>query len=192
MIQPYFIVDIETVPINLDTYFSKEENERLEFLNPMDSKIFAIGIRYNEKNILISGDDEKEVLEKFWEKWRQISIESKVTNVVGFNIIRFDMPFITARSFINNVKIKPFNLKQIIDIREKINAYRYGKSRGKLKEYAELLGIDTMGIDGADVAMLYKNKETDTLLKYLQSDIEITDKLYKRAVETNIINIQRW
>jgi len=189
---PYLIVDIETCPLDLDKYLELSEEDRKKFLNPIDSKIIALGIRSGQENKIFLGEDEKEILEQFWLEWATIRKGSPFIPVVGFNINSFDLPFITARSFINNVVISPFTLKQIVDLRDKINAYRYGETRGKLKEYASLLDIEIMDVDGSDVAQLCKDKDYDTLKKYLSKDLEITDALYVRAVETNISKIDRW
>jgi hypothetical protein len=70
----------------------------------------------------------------FWKKWQELKIQNSKLNVVGFNIANFDMSFLTTRSFIQGVKIVPFVVKEIIDIKERISAFRYGPTRGKLKE----------------------------------------------------------
>ena len=62
----------------------------------------------------------------------------------------------------------------------------------KLKEFAELLGIETMDIDGSDVAELYDDGKIDVIKKYLAKDLEITEALYYRAEETNIDKISKW
>lgn len=186
------VIDIETCPIDLESYFEKEEEDQLKLLNPIDSKIVAIGLRYDEKNYIFQNEDESIVLRDFWKKFEEIKKENKATPIVGFNILSFDMPFITTRSLINNVKIYPFSLSEIIDIRDKIHAYKYGKTRGKLKELAILLGQDTLEVDGSDVSLLCKNKDYKTLNKYLEKDIELTDFLYKKIVDLNIIKIKRY
>jgi len=188
----YFIVDIETVPNDLDKYLSLEEDKRTELLNSIDSKIWAIGIRYKEFNKLFYGNDEKDILERFWDEMASIMEGKPLMNIVGFNITNFDIPFIISRSFINNIKIRPFSLKQVIDLRDKINAYRYGKTRGKLKEYAKLIGLNILDIDGKDVALLYKNNEMEKLKDYLSNDLFITDEILKRTIYTGIINISKW
>jgi len=189
--QSYVVIDIETCPNNLDAYFSLEEQQQKELINPIDSKIVAIGLRHNGKNNTYQGE-EKQILEDFWRDLKEIMQKSPLTQLVGFSIIHFDMPFITARSFIHGVEIHPFLIKSIIDLREKINAYRYGKTRGKLKEYAELLGLTVLGVDGGDIAQLCKDNDHGTINKYLKNDLEITDSLYQRAVQTKIVDIKRW
>ena len=50
-----------------------------------------------------------------------------------------------------------FKLKHVIDVREKLNAYRSGKSRGSLKDYARALG-DTPEDTGSKVAEWWKEE----------------------------------
>jgi len=188
----YMVVDIETCPINLKGYFEKEEEDKLKLLNPIDSRIVAIGIRVNSVNKVFNSNNEKELLEDFWREWKEIKQGSPLVPVIGFNITQFDIPFIVTRSFILGVKIESFSLKEIIELRDKINAYKYGKSRGKLKEFAVILGQEILDVDGGDVAKLCKDGDVEKLKEYLEKDLEITDALYKRAVETNIIKINRF
>ena len=137
-------------------------------------------------------EKEKEILSEFWNEWDKIKKENPSSIIVGFNIINFDLPFITSRSFIHNIKIIPFILKLVIDLREKINAYRYGKTRGKLSDYGKLIGLDVLEMDGSKIAELCIEKNWDKLKEYLTKDLEITEELFKRAKETNILNISRW
>ena len=192
MNRKYIILDIDTCPISLENYFEKDEEEKLKLLNPIDSRIVAIGLRFENVNYIFQSEDEKEILSKFWEKWKEIKLGSALIPEVGFNITSFDMPFIVTRSFIQNIRIESFSLKEIIDLRDKINAYKYGKTRGKLKEFAEIIGQEILEVNGSDVSRLCYEKDYLTLNKYLEKDLEITDALYKRAVETNVINVNRY
>src|SRR3989338_4022080 len=186
----YFILDIETTPLKMDGYFELLEEEQKKLLNPIDSRIVAIGIRSSSVNKIIMDDDEKKMLKDFWWEWRKNI--SPMLQVVGFNILHFDIPFLVTRSFVHNVQIVPFVLKSIVDLREKVNAYRYGPSRGTLKEFAGIMGLPTAGIDGSDIAKLYSEGYLDTIKQYLANDLEITDEMYKRMKETNILNIAKW
>ncbi len=185
-----FTVDIETCPINLSPeYFELSDVEKLKLLNPIESRIVAIGIRYVNSNIIFSCEKftEREMLEKFWEYFQY------PFQMIGFNIVSFDLPFIVSRSLINDVKIVPINLKNdIIDIRDNINCFKYGQVRGKLKEYAQLLGLEVLETKGSDVAELIFKSKYKTLNKYLCRDIEITESIYLKCKELNILKIKRW
>jgi len=192
MYESYFVVDVETCPIDLDGYFLLEtDEEKIKKLNPIDSKIIAIGIRNRGESKIFSGD-EKDILTKFWSEWKKLKYGSPSILLVGFNVTNFDIPFIVARSFINNIEIVPFSLKSVLDVKEKINAYRYGKSRGKLEEYGRLIGVGVLNIDGSMIPRLFKDNDWETLKKYLLKDLEITDKLFERAKSTGIIHISKY
>ena len=192
MFDNYFVVDVETCPIDLDGYSSLEtDEEKTKKLNPIDSKIIAIGIMNRGESKIFSGD-EKDILTKFWSEWKKLKYGNPSILLVGFNVTNFDIPFIVTRSFINNIEIVPFSLKSVLDVKEKINAYRYGKSRGKLEEYGRLIGVGVSNIDGSMVPRLFKNNDWETLKKYLLKDLEITEKLFERAKSTGIIHISKW
>jgi len=190
--EDYFVVDIETCPADLDGCQKLDEEERKKLINPIDSRIIAIGLRHNGKNLIFAEGSEKRMLEQFWDEWMAIKQENPYSKIVGFNIKDFDLPFLISKSLVNNIVISPFLIKDVIDLREKINAYRYGKSRGTLKEYANLIGEKTMGLAGGDIIRLCANKEHETIVKYLNNDLEITDALYRRVRDTKIIHIDRW
>jgi DNA polymerase elongation subunit (family B) len=187
---PYYVVDIETCPVDLDKHHALDKQEQKKLINPIDSKIVAIGLRTDGQDYIMQSDDEKQMLEEFWRLWKE---KKKPGNkIIGFNIKYFDIPFLVTRSLIHGVTIVPFNLKEIVDIREKISAYRSGHTRGTLKEFATLTGIETTGLDGSHVAQLCEEKDYETLVTYLKNDLEITDKLYQRLRELKILYIERW
>ena len=188
----YFVVDIETCPLRLEGYSVLSDEDKRKLMNPVDSRIVAIGVRNAGSSRIFMEQDEKRMLESFWGEWRSIAKSSPGAYIVGFNISRFDLPFITARSFIHGVVISPFVLKSVVDVREKINAYKYGHYRGRLKEYAAMIGLSFPDMDGSRVADLCINGEWQKLKEYLESDLFITDKLYQRLRETNILYIQKW
>jgi uncharacterized protein YprB with RNaseH-like and TPR domain len=188
----YFILDIETCPLNAKDQEPKTEEEKLKLINPIDSEVVAIGVRKNEVNHLFMAKTEKEILEEFWSLWREIVSDSPSTFIVGYNILNFDIPFLVTRSLINNVKIKAFTLKSILDLRQKVTAYRYGYSRGKLKDFARTLGVQLEPVDGSDIERLYIQNDWESIKRYLEKDLLLTDKLYQRCLDTNIIGIYRY
>jgi hypothetical protein len=187
----YIIIDTETCPIKLENYPALSEAEKKKLMNPIDSKLIAVGLRFNSKNLIIQNENERIMLEEFWKELKEIRKE-KETKIVGFNIKDFDLPFLVTRSFINNVKITPFILREVIDLREKVSAFRFGFTRGKLKEFGEALGIELHEMDGSHVAEEYIKGNIEKIKEYLNKDLEITEKMLKRIIETNIIEIEKW
>ncbi len=185
----YFIIDVETCPIDMQKHDALGEEDRKQLINPIDSMAVAIGIRRDKTDTIFSGNGEKKMLEEFWAEWRKARETGAF--IVGFNVLSFDLPFLVTRSFIHQVAIAPFNLKSVIDLRDRISAYRAGHTRGTLKEFAALLGLETMG-DGGQVAELCRTGNIDGLVRYLKNDLLITDEMFKRAKDLNILGIEKW
>lgn len=191
----YFYVDVETVPLDKEKYLGLSEDERKKLLNPIDSRIVAIGVKKNTLvESILMGEDEKQLLREFWSLLeRKAGSNAQPYRIVGFNIKDFDLPFLVTRSFLNGVPIVPFLLKDVIDIREYLSAFKFGHIRGKLKEFATLLNIPILeDIDGSQVAERYWNGEIEKIQTYLRKDLEITQKMHARMVELRITEIGRW
>src|ERR1700694_4988358 len=110
-IQP-IIVDVETCPIDTEQAQQLDEEARQNLANPIDSRIVAIGLRHAGISTIWCNMDEREMLEQFWAKLQDIKRNALAARIVGFNITQFDMPFIVKRSFIHDVAIRPFTLKE--------------------------------------------------------------------------------
>lgn len=190
----YLYLDIETCPINLEGYFEKEEEEKQKLINPIDSKVVAIGLKEKDKeSVVFMGEDEKEILTNFWKYFSDFKDKNPVSKIVGFNIKSFDMSFIVTRSFINRVKIRYFSLKEIMDLRDYITCFRYGKSRGTLKEFGEAVGVKLMDeIDGSMVSELCFKKDYENIKKYLLKDMELTEEVHKVVMELDIDKIRQY
>jgi uncharacterized protein YprB with RNaseH-like and TPR domain len=187
----FLVIDIETVPVDIAASKLLTEEERKKKLNPIDSKIVAIGLMSADATWVQSGDDEAALLREMWMRWDAFRRANPGAPIVGFNHASFDMPFVVTRSFLNNVPIIPFSTRQLVDIRHKLAAYAYGEQRGKLKELAELTGFKTLDVDGSDVTRLWE-EDREKLEEYLTRDLEITRALYERLVALNIDKIQRF
>jgi uncharacterized protein len=187
--EDHFIIHIETCAMDAEGFQSLEEEEQKKLMNPMDSKIVAIGIRHRGQNLVSMEKAEKDMLKDFWNEWELLHKANENVDVVGFNITSFDLPFITARSFIHDVPISPFILKNVVDLREKINAYRHGPTRGKLTEYAALIGMESPEVDTTQLCI---SQDFEKLRQALVKDLEIIDKLYDKARRTRILDIKRW
>ncbi len=190
----YFYFDVETCPLERENYLSKDETERKKLLNPIDSRIVAIGVRHgNTGTAIMRSEDEAEMLVGFWKLVTEAKKQDRSLRLVGFNVKDFDLPFVVTRSFIKNVKIEPFLLKEVIDLREKLSAFKFGNVRGKLKEFGELIGIEIFeDVDGSKVAELCWNNEWEKIEQYLRKDMEITEAIHSRTIKLRINEIERW
>lgn len=187
----YVVIDVETVPLDLDAYFETDEADRTRYLNPIDSKIIAAGLRSDGTNEVFFGENEARILEDFWAAWEAITRGRKQFPVVGFNIADFDMPMLTGRSFQNGVAVRRFTLKDLIDLRERLSAFQW-RPKGTLHDYVESIGIEPETGSGANVAGWYRDGKLATIESHLKEDLEITDELYQVANELNVTEIERW
>jgi len=193
----YMYIDIETCPLSLEGYDLKSEEERLKLINPIDSKVVAIGIKETNKEavIIMDEDQEKKMLIDFWKRLSIFKKENPGTSgvIVGFNIKSFDMSFLVTRSFINRVPISPFCLKEIMDLREYLTCFRYGKSRGTLKDFGKAIGVQIIeGTDGSDIASLCFTHDYKSISTYLSKDLELTEEVHKVVIELGIDKIRQW
>lgn len=192
----YLYVDIETVPVDKEKHLSYDEEERKKLINPIDSKIIAIGLKssIDNKIIILQKDNEKEMLGEFWKIFSDFRNNSGLTNrVVGFNIKSFDISFIVTRCFINNVSIVPFVLKEIIDIRDQVTCFKKGPTRGTLKEFGEAIGVVLVeDMDGSKVAETYWSGNIELIKTYLAKDLELTEKVHQKIIELGLDKIREW
>lgn len=189
--QDFLVIDIETVPVDIAASKLLTEEERKKKLNPIDSKIVAIGLMSAHETWVQSGEDEAALLTELWTRWDLFRRANPGAPIVGFNHASFDIPFLVTRSFLCNVPIIPFSTRQLVDIRHKLAAYAYGEQRGKLKELAQLTGHEVLDVDGSDVTRLWE-EDREKLEEYLAKDLQITRSLYERMVRLGIDKIQRF
>lgn len=120
---------------------------------------------------------EKELLKKFWE------IAQKSMRFITFNGHRFDFPFLTFRSVVNQVRV-PFEIKtrddNFIDLMTRIRPY--GTSSYKLEMVTKALGLTNPkeeGVSGDQVSQLYQAQEFQKIADYVVRDVEATYQLYQ-------------
>ena len=186
----YAIFSIQTAPIQLQDFFELSEEEQMKKINPLDSRIISIGVLYKGNVSIFSKGPESDIIADFWSFFKNTISAS--TQLVGFNAKQFEIPFIVTRSFILNVNVPPFSLKNILDLREHIHAFRFGQTRGKLREFGQVLGVPSKEIEAKDIVKLHFSKEQEKLSELLLYDITITQKILTRLVETGIIHISRF
>ena len=165
-------------------------------LNPMDARLVAIGLNILHddgvvEKVLITNDDEKQILEDFW-GWIKFY---NITKLVGFNL-DFDWQFLKLRSLYHRLKIRHFKKYDgRVDLRLILNSNKYQKGT-KLTDYCRFFGLDIEDDDfkGDAVPTLWKKYVEDgdrealeEIAKHLDKDIDRTLELYKILVECGLI-----
>lgn len=183
----------------------KDLKEGLGF-SPLTGEIVAIGVldveqnkgviyyqapnkeieEFEEGNFKFKAMTEKDMLANFWEGAK------KYQEFISFNGRSFDVPFLIARSAANKVKITRdlMSYRYInqssktihVDLFDQLSFYGAVRRRNSLHLWCRALGIDSPkdnGVDGGDVAKLFKEEKYVEIAKYNSDDLVATKRLYE-------------
>ena len=168
------IVDIET------TSLDPSDNGRVVC-------ICTHNLRTNENKSFFSLD-EGEMLTKFWEYVGQCGKENDAgTQLVGFNVNSFDVPYLIHRSLVRAARTERFT---VLDLRQVANAFfhSYNKfAKGDLAYWAKILGIEQETHSGKMVPGLFLEGKYDEIVKHCVEDVSLTKHLFKRIEQCNLL-----
>jgi hypothetical protein len=109
--------------------------------------------------------------------------------IVGHNIIGFDLPFIFQRCLANNIVVKPFvnlgeyNVRGVFDTMR--GWWLGGRQRVGLDDVAWVLGFEsskTSEVEGSKVFDLYQAGKLAEIREYNLNDVRVTRKVYERMI----------
>ncbi|HEY6121029.1 MAG TPA: ribonuclease H-like domain-containing protein [Pyrinomonadaceae bacterium] len=131
--------------------------------------------------------EEKRALKDFLELMKDFDCETD--EIVGHNVIGFDLPFIFQRCLVNNLRVRPlvnlgeFNVRGVFDTMHRwwLGAKRYVS----LDDIAWALGIEsskTADVEGSKVFELYQAGRLADIREYNLNDVRVTRKVYERLV----------
>ena len=130
---------------------------------------------------------EEQALTDFLELMR--SFDPDIDEIVGHNIIGFDLPFIFQRCLANNITVRPFvNLSEfnVRGVYDTMHRWWLGaKNRVALDDIAWALGIPsskTDEVEGSRVFELYQTGRLAEIREYNLNDVRVTRKVYERLV----------
>jgi hypothetical protein len=132
--------------------------------------------------------DEKKALQDFLEFMRTFDPDSD--ELVGHNIIGFDLPFIFQRCLVHCISARPFVNLGDYNVRGVFDTMRHWwlgdrRSRVSLDDIAWALGIEsskTAEVEGSKVFDLYHAGKLDLIREYNLNDVRLTRKVYERMV----------
>ena len=117
------------------------------------------------------------------------SFDSDIDEIVGHNVIGFDLPFIFQRCLVNNITVRPFvNLGEfnVRGVYDTMHRWWLGsRNRAALDDIAWALGIEsskTEGVEGSRVFELYQAGRLAEIREYNLNDVRVTRKVYERLV----------
>lgn len=174
-------------PDKIAAYISEERAAWLEkaALSAITGQILAIGFREGGQNNIISGD-EKVMLQAFWQSAEDAARQGK--RLVGFNIDRFDLPFLVRRSWFHCVPVPAgiitsrgySNPEVFVDL---MKEWQAGDRQEfiSLDRLASFLGLGAKNGDGKEFAKLWAT-ERSLAIAYLENDLTLTEKIMVRLL----------
>ena len=130
---------------------------------------------------------ERRALFDFLEMMKDFDSESD--ELVGHNILGFDLPFIFQRCLVQGMQVRPFVNLNEFNVRGVFDTMRRwwlgDKRRVSLDDIAWALGIEsskTSEVEGSKVFDLYQAGKLDVIREYNLNDVRVTRKIYERMV----------
>lgn len=139
-------------------------------LEPFSYRVVAIGFKDGAEEIIFSGDNEVELLQKFWEE------QKKYQRLVGWNIDNFDIPFLRIRSLKHNIKIEEIDYK-IVDLMRVVSDPMKWTSLDKMSQF---LDLGQKEIGGSKIPELIDQKKWVEIKEYFEKDLRLTWEVYQR------------
>ena len=131
--------------------------------------------------------NEKRALQEFVSFMKDFDVDCD--ELVGHNIIGFDLPFIFQRCLAHSIQIRPwvnlgeYNVRGVFDT---MHRWWLGAKRHvSLDDIAWALGIEsskTAEVEGSKVFDLYQANKLDLIREYNLNDVRVTRKVYERMV----------
>ena len=156
-------------------------------LSPVTGQVLAIGMRNDAgKAAILDCADEPNALANFWAKYKKA--HESGSELVGFNIAGFDVPFLVRRSWLLSVDVPAtvfdpsgrYLDRIFVDLMARWQCGRREDSI-KLDMLARALGVGAKpnGINGGDFHKLWK-EDRPTATAYLLNDLDMTAKCAAR------------
>jgi uncharacterized protein YprB with RNaseH-like and TPR domain len=148
-------------------------------LSALTGRVLAIGLKEVGGEIrILDSADERALISEFWTIY-----SNEPAKFVGFNSLRFDIPFLMRRSWALGMKL-PYLRKgrywvdALVDMRELWQAGDK-QAEGSLEVIGKSFGLGGKAGDGADFAKLWTT-DRPKAIAYLTRDLELTEAVYLR------------
>jgi hypothetical protein len=132
-------------------------------------------------------EDEKRALTRFLNLLKDFDPDTD--EIVGHNILGFDLPFIFQRCLVNNINVRPFiDLSEfrVRGVFDTMHHWWLGSKRFvSLDDIAWALGIEsskTAEAEGSKVFEMYQADKLAEIREYNLNDVRLTRKVYERMV----------
>ncbi len=150
-------------------------------LSPLTGRVAAIGYQADGKFSMCASENEGYTIVDFWNLFEQH--ENAAKRFIGFNIKRFDLPFLVRRSWKLGIRV-PLGVRhgrywgdQFEDLYEyyQLGDYQSSISLNNLSRY---FGLGEKAGSGADFATMPPEQQRE----YLKRDLELTQAVAERML----------
>jgi uncharacterized protein YprB with RNaseH-like and TPR domain len=154
-------------------------------LSPLTGKICCISLGFSDNPIQTFISKDELIVLSFAAE--QLSTYNYVFDrIVTFNGKSFDIPYLTIRTAINGILLKPlanskYDHSQHLDVRNWLTNFdQYG--RGTLEDWCIRFGVldSYSGAKGSDIQSLYNEDKLQEIGDKCQRDVELLRKLYQK------------
>lgn len=156
-------------------------------LNPFKSKIITIQLRINGKNYIWKEwkDGEQKMLLNFLNFWSKLPRSKKKNGFtfVGYNMLKFDIPFMLVRASLLDLEKKGWSLEKLwnnlihgpcyIDLYQLL-----GDNFKKFKMWKKCLVGSYSKYSNKDIKKFYQNKEFEKIEEYVNDELLSLEKIY--------------
>ena len=168
------------------------EDQRKECLDkccisPFTGRVILTGTILNKDYVPYwenSDCTEKDLLNNFWQMYREAGL------VIGFDIKRFDLPFLMKRSFKHKLTIPDvmdrrakYFLDNIIDIRDQLMCGEW-QGKGSLDDYSKFFGLQDKDTEVSEQFEYIWNTNKERAIKGNQIEVENIRDIYNLIVGT--------
>ena len=157
-------------------------------LNPFKSKIITIQLRINGKNYIWKEWEmgERDMLINFLNFWSGLPRSKKKNGFtfVGYNLLKFDIPFILIRSRILGLEKYGWSWErlweELVHGPHYVDLYQFlGDNFKKFAKWKECLLGEYSRYSNKDIKKFYKNKEFNKIEEYVDDELLSFEKIYE-------------
>lgn len=164
----------------------RHDGEAFSFPKPLYHRVVAISIGVvSERSAFlelkaIDGDDETQLVSRFWSGFEAMSEHSDPPQIVTWNGRSFDLPVLVQRAFALKISPRPYLSRpdylnryrdMHLDVMDWLSCFR-ASPQLSLHEAAMMLGVPgKVGVDGGDVASLIAAGDVTKVRRYCTADV---------------------
>lgn len=168
-------------------YFDIETWSSSNELILSECKIITIQYQDIEGNLTILKEwesDEKTILNQFYEYFSNLLETERTTFLIGFNLLRFDIPVLVFRLIKNeidtyeNILDKFYQKPFITDLRQALLPFNDMRHKGlNADALSQKLGLESPPHKNTEIPQLYENKEYDKIIEHIEGDMKFLNDL---------------